>query len=33
MGVEGRRFVVAHCDLGRMCEGYRAVYQSASKAS
>jgi glycosyltransferase involved in cell wall biosynthesis len=33
MGVEGRRFVVAHCDLGRMCEGYRAVYQSVSKAS
>jgi len=32
MGAAGRAFVLAHCDIGRMCEGYASVYRSLSRA-
>jgi len=33
MGAAGRAFVLAHCDVGRMCEEYASVYRSASGAN
>jgi glycosyltransferase involved in cell wall biosynthesis len=33
MGARARRFVVEHCSIDRMCQGYAAAYEAATKAS
>jgi L-malate glycosyltransferase len=33
MGVSARRFVVEHCSIDRMCQGYAAAYEEAARAS
>ncbi len=33
MGATGRRFVVEHCSIDRMCQGYAAAYDAVSRAS
>lgn len=33
MGASARRFVVEHCSIDRMCQGYAAAYKAVSKAS
>lgn len=32
MGIEGRRFAVEHCAIGRMCESYAVIYEGLSRA-
>lgn len=33
MGANGRRFVVEHCSIERMCQGYAAAYETTLNAS
>jgi glycosyltransferase involved in cell wall biosynthesis len=33
MGVSARRFVVEHCSIDRMCQGYAAEYEAVASAS
>jgi glycosyltransferase involved in cell wall biosynthesis len=33
MGASARRFVVEHCSIDRMCQGYAAAYEAVTKAS
>jgi glycosyltransferase involved in cell wall biosynthesis len=33
MGASARRFVVEHCSIDRMCQGYAAAYEAVAKAS
>jgi glycosyltransferase involved in cell wall biosynthesis len=33
MGASARRFVVEHCSIDRMCQGYAAAYEAVSRAS
>jgi glycosyltransferase involved in cell wall biosynthesis len=33
MGGSARRFVVEHCSIDRMCQGYAAAYEAVSRAS
>jgi glycosyltransferase involved in cell wall biosynthesis len=33
MGASARRFVVEHCSIDRMCQGYAAAYEAAANAS
>jgi glycosyltransferase involved in cell wall biosynthesis len=33
LGIRGRRFVVEHCSIDRMCQGYAAEYEAAARAA
>jgi glycosyltransferase involved in cell wall biosynthesis len=33
MGTRARRFVVEHCSIERMCDGYAAAYEAAARAA